>query len=140
MTTKKARILCVDDQRNGLEGRQMLLEERGYDVLIATNGATALRLFSSHRVDLVLLDYLMPEMNGDVVARHMKAIHPDIPVVMLSAEDDLPESALRSVDVFVSKSESPESLIKVVEHALGANFLSSPVLELEEGAGQQRIA
>lgn len=51
--------------------RKMLLEECGYDVFIAASGATALQLFSSHPIDLVLLDYRMPEMNGDVVADRM---------------------------------------------------------------------
>ena len=66
-------ILCVDDEFNGLEGRKMLLEDAGYKVLVATTGADALQLFASHPVDLVLLDYHMPGMNGDVVAEHMKA-------------------------------------------------------------------
>jgi CheY-like chemotaxis protein len=138
MTTNKAKILCVDDQWSGLEGRKMLLEERGYDVLIATSGATALRLFSSHPLDLALLDYHMPEMNGDIVAEHMKAAQPDVPVVMLSADEDLPASTLQLVDAFLSKSESPASLIKVVEHALEAHLTGIGIRE-GRGAGADRL-
>jgi CheY-like chemotaxis protein len=47
-----------------------VLEDDGCKVLVATSGAEALQLFASHPVDLVLLDYHMPAMNGDVVAEH----------------------------------------------------------------------
>jgi two-component system OmpR family response regulator len=87
----------------------MLLEEGGYDVLIAASGETAIRLFSCHSINLVLLDYGVAEMNGDVVAERMKADQREIPIVMLSAEEGLSETTLRPVDVFVSKSESPAS-------------------------------
>jgi CheY-like chemotaxis protein len=73
--SRRPLVLCVDDQRNGLEGRKMLLEEAGLKVLIATGGAEALQLFACNPVDLVLLDYHMPGMSGDVVAAHMKANH-----------------------------------------------------------------
>lgn len=136
----KKRILCVDDQPSGLEGRKMLLEGCGYEVLIAASGVTALQLFSAHRFDLVLLDYRMPEMNGDLVAERMKAAQPDIPIVMLSGELGLSETILRSVDLFVSKSEPPASLIGMVEHVLDVHPLFNPVSEFENAAEQQRIA
>ena len=107
---RKPVVLCVDDEWNGLEGRKMLLEEAACKVLVATSGAAALQLFASHPVDLVLLDYHMPGINGDVVAEHMKAVQPDVPIALLSADDGLPESALKWVDAFVSKSESPANL------------------------------
>jgi len=140
MTQKRAKILCVDDQPSGLEGRKMLFEELGYDVLVAESGATALQLFSSQQVDLVLLDYHMPEMNGDVVAERMKAAQPDIPVVMLSGDEDLPDRILQLADALVSKSELPAHLIEVVEHVLEVNLLFTPLSELNKGGGQQRVA
>ena len=131
-------ILCVDDEWNGLEGRKMLLGEAGYKVLVATNGADALHLFASHPVDLVLLDYHMPGMNGDVVAEQMKAGQPDVPVALLSADDGLPESALKWVDAFVSKSESPANLLQIVEHLLDLRLLFAPPDGL--AGGRQRRA
>ena len=132
-------ILCVDDEWNGLEGRKMLFEERGYRVLIATGGAEALQLFASNPVDLVLIDYHMPGMNGGVVAQHMKAIQPDVPIAILSADEALPESALRSIEAFVSKSESPANLLQIVEHLLDVRFLFAP-LDDSKTEGQQRRA
>jgi CheY-like chemotaxis protein len=133
---RKSLVLCVDDEWNGLEGRKMLLEEVGYKVLVATSGADALQLFASHPVDLVLLDYHMPGMSGDVVAAHMKAGQPDVPIALLSADDGLPESALKWVDAFVSKSESPANLLQIVEHLLDLSFLFAP-LDLTGGRGRR---
>jgi CheY-like chemotaxis protein len=133
---RKPVVLCVDDEWNGLEGRKMLLEEAGCKVLVATTGAGALQLFASHPVDLVLLDYHMPGMNGDVVAEHMKAVQSDVPIALLSGDDGLPESALKWVDAFVSKSESPANLLQIVEHLLDLRFLFAP-LDLTAGQGRR---
>jgi len=138
--TKKPVILCVDDEWNGLEGHRMLFEERGYKVLVATSGDEALQLFASHPTDLVLLDYHMPKVNGDVIAERMKASQPDIPIAMLSADEGLPESALESVDAFISKSESPASLLKIVQHLLDVRFLFAPLDGPATGGQQRRVA
>ena len=134
---RKPLILCVDDEFNGLEGRKMLFEEAGCKVLVATSGAEALQMFASHPVDLVLLDYHMPGMNGDVVAARMKACQPDVPIALLSADDGLPESALKWVDAFVSKSESPANLLQIVEHLLDLRFLFMPLDGLTGGRGRR---
>jgi CheY-like chemotaxis protein len=136
----KPTILCVDDEWSGLEGRRMLLEERGYEVLAAASGEEALQLFASHATDLVILDYHMPRMNGDVLAQRLKASRPDVPVAMLSGEEGLPESALESVDVFISKSESPASLLETIEYLLDLRFLFSPFDRAKSGGRQKRIA
>jgi CheY-like chemotaxis protein len=133
---RKPVVLCVDDEWNGVEGRKMLLEEARCKVLVSTSGADALQLFASHPVDLVLLDYHMPGMNGDVVAEHMKAVQPDVPIALLSADDGLPKSALKWVDAFVSKSESPANLLQIVEHLLDLRFLFAP-LDLTSGRGRR---
>ena len=130
-------VLCVDDEFNGLEGRKMLLEEAGCKVLVASRGTDAMQLFASHPVDLVLLDYHMPGMNGGVVAEHMKSSQPDVPIALLSADDGLPEGALRWVDVFVSKSESPANLLQAVEYLLALRFLFLPLDRLTDGRGRQ---
>jgi len=133
---RKPVVLCVDDEWNGLEGRKMLLEKARCKALVATCGSEALQLFASHRIDLMLLDYHMPGMNGDVVAAHMKAVQPDVPIALLSADDGLPEGALKWVDAFVSKSESPANLLQIVEHLLDLRFLFAP-LDLTGGRGRR---
>jgi CheY-like chemotaxis protein len=133
---RKPVVLCVDDEWNGLECRKMLLEEAGCKALIATSGAGALQLFASHPVDLVLLDYHMPAMNGDVVAGHMKAVKPDVPIALLSADEGLSESAPKWVDAFASRSESPANLLQIVECLLDQRFLFAP-LDLTGGQGRR---
>lgn len=119
----KPLILCVDAAWNELEDQKMLLEENGFEVLTASNGIDALQAFVSHPVDLVLLDYHMPQMNGDVAAAQMKACKPDVPVALLSADDRVPQSKLKTVDVLVSKSEPITTFLAIVDHLLSLRFL-----------------
>jgi CheY-like chemotaxis protein len=118
MPRQKATILCIDDHLNGLIGRKMLLEENGYEVLEATGGPEGLKLFLSHAVDAVVLDYQMPGMNGDVVAAKMKRINSQVPIMLLSAYGPLPESKLRSVDTFLSKSQGSTTLLSTLHELL----------------------
>ena len=97
-------VLCLDDDLDGLIGREALLKQKGYDVLISTSPGEALELFASCHVDAVVLDYQMPEMCGDVVASRMKQVKPDIPIMLLSGHDALSEEMLDQVDIFPRRS------------------------------------
>jgi CheY-like chemotaxis protein len=120
VTNRKSKvILCVDDEALGLSVRKMLLESRGYRVFTAECGPDALVLFSSEDLDLVILDYLMPGMNGDVVARKMKDLRPDLPIIMFSAYVDLPSETVELVDKSVTKGEAPIVLLKAIAELLG---------------------
>jgi CheY-like chemotaxis protein len=118
MSRLKATILCIDDHWNGLIGRKMLLESNGYEVLEATGGAEGLKLFLSHSVDVVVLDYQMPGMNGDVVAAKMKRVKSHVPIMLLSAYGPLPKSKLEAVDTFLSKSQPPKIFISRLQDLL----------------------
>ena len=119
-------ILCVDDTPSMLEGEKMLLEENGYRVLTATNGKEAVQAFTSHSVDLVLLDYYMSEMNGGLAAARMKDSKPDVPVALLSSDECLPLRELEAVDCFIPKSEPIVSLLEKVDYLLSLRFLFRP--------------
>jgi len=120
MSRAKATILCIDDHWNGLIGRKMLLERSGYEVLEATGGDEGLKLFASRSVDAVVLDYQMPGMNGDRVAAKMKRINSHVPIMLLSAYGPLPQSKLRSVDTFLSKSQPPDILLSTLQSLLSS--------------------
>ncbi|PYX80615.1 MAG: response regulator [Acidobacteria bacterium] len=137
---RRSLILCLDDERNALEGRKQLLEGHGCEVLVTTSPQEALRLFVTNPVDLVLLDFHMPEMNGDVVARRMKASKGDVPIAMLSADEELSETLLQAVDAFISKSEPPRHLLKVIEQLLNLRTLFAPLDDSEPGEQTKRIA
>ncbi len=119
MSRAKATILCIDDHWNGLIGRKMLLEHSGYRVLEASDGDEGLKLFRSHAVDAVVLDYQMPGMNGDQVAAKMKRINSQVPIMLLSAYGPLPKNKLSSVDSFLSKSQPPNILLSTLQSLLG---------------------
>jgi CheY-like chemotaxis protein len=111
-------VLCVDDETVGLEMRSEVLEARGYRVFTAENGRDALEIFSSKPIDLVILDYKMPGMNGDVVAERMKRLKPAVPILMLSAYVDLPRETLALVDTYLTKGEGPLVMLKAVAELL----------------------
>ena len=127
-------ILCVDDTPSVLEGEKMLLEGNGYRVLTATNGKAAVQSFVSHSVDLVLLDYHMPEMNGGVAAARMKELKADIPVALLSSDENLPPRDVEAVDCFMPKSQPISSLLEKVDYLLSLRFLFRPFGALRVGA------
>lgn len=112
-------ILCVDDEGVGLSIRKMLLESRGYEVFTAESGPDALVLLSSETIDIVILDYLMPGMNGDVVAQKIKDLRDDLPIIMLSAYIDLPDEALAAVDRSLTKGEPTIVLLEAIQDLLG---------------------
>ncbi len=72
-------------------------------VLTAASGGEGLELASKHSVDVVILDYFMPEMNGQEVAIEMRRLRPQAPIIMLSGAVDVPEQGLRWVDAFIAK-------------------------------------
>jgi CheY-like chemotaxis protein len=118
MSRLKATILCIDDHWNGLIGRKLFLESNGYEVLEASGGDEGLKLFKSHSVDAVVLDYQMPGMNGDVVAAKMKRAKSHVPIMLLSAYGPLPASKLAAVDTFLSKSQPPKILLSTLHDLL----------------------
>ena len=115
---RKATILCIDDHWNGLIGRRMLLEKSGYEVLQASGGEEALRLFLSQPVDAVVVDYQMPGMDGSMLATRMKGMKAHVPIMLLSAYGPLPQNKLKSVDRFLSKSQPPSTLLSALHGLL----------------------
>lgn len=111
-------ILCVDDEPTGLLMRKLLLESQGYRVLAAPTGTEGLTLFCSQPVDLVLLDYMMPDLDGGVVAQRMRETNPAVPIVLLSAYVDLPQEVRVLVDSYVIKGRGPEVLLATVADLL----------------------
>ena len=111
-------LLCVDDDPETLGLRKLLLESRGYSVLTATSGEGALTLLSKSHVDLVLLDYLMPGMNGGQLAEAVREQFPSLQLIAVSGVEKLPEGLLRNVYASVAKGADPEVLLSTIADAL----------------------
>jgi len=104
-------VLCVDDERIGLRVRKIMLESHGFTVLTASDGHQGIALFKENQVDLVVLDYFMPDMNGGDVAAEMRKARPDVPIIFLSAYFSLPPEALELANAFITKGDPPDALI-----------------------------
>ena len=100
---RRAVLLYIDDNQDVLDSVKSFLECFGHTVLTAPNGGSGLELASIHAVDIVIVDYLMPKMNGQEVAIEMRRLKPGAPIIMLSAAADVPQQALELVDAFISK-------------------------------------
>lgn len=110
-------ILSVDDEPVILYTREEILRGEGYEVLSAADGERALQIFAAHPVDLVLLDYVMPGLDGGTVAQQMKGRNPRVPIIMVSA-NRVPHEVVACVDSFVSKGEGPALLLQQIRHLL----------------------
>ena len=114
-TLRPRTVLCVDDERIGLRVRKLMLESRGYTVLTAHSGDEGLMLFDANQVDVVVLDYYMPGLNGGEVASEMRRRRPGVPIVFLSAYFSLPSEALELADAFITKGDPPDVLIEKLQ-------------------------
>jgi CheY-like chemotaxis protein len=111
-------ILIVDDQVDRLTTLSAVLESNSYHVLTALNGGDALRLLEATQVDLVVLDYYMPVMNGGTAAMEMRRLYPAIPIIIYSGALTLPDLVISIVDGFISTSEEPEVLLTKISDLL----------------------
>ena len=78
-------ILVVDDEPTVCKAIQMMLKYYGHEVQTASDGATALAKYEAGKFDLVITDYLMPEMKGDELVIQMKQRRPDQRIIMVTA-------------------------------------------------------
>jgi DNA-binding response OmpR family regulator len=97
--SKSGRILVVDDNEGNRDMLSRRLVHEGYEVCMAATGQEALTLLETQAVDLILLDVMMPEMDGYDVLRELKVDNRwrDIPVIMISALDEI-ESVVRCIE------------------------------------------
>jgi DNA-binding response OmpR family regulator len=116
------RIMIVDDDESVRSLLRMTLPDGEYEIEDATDGEQALALLANHVPDLVLLDWKMPGRHGSLVLDELKRRHPQLPVIVLTAEvaehhRSLAESL--KVDVFLTKPFSPLELLETIERLLG---------------------
>lgn len=110
-------ILCVDDEENPLNLRKLVLQKQGFLVETATSATMAMEMLNFSHVDLVLSDQLMPGGTGTELAQQIKEKHPELPVVLLSGVNEIPQDA-HYADLFVSKVEGPRALCEHISEVL----------------------
>ena len=107
------KILVVDDERLLVKGIKFNLENDGYTVDSAHDGATALTLFRENRYDLILLDLMLPEVDGLSVCRAIRESS-NVPVIMLTAKGDGSDKLIGfeyGADDYVTKPFSPREVL-----------------------------
>jgi len=115
------RILIADDQKRTRQSLRALLSASlpEMEMWEAADGAEALRLVEETRPQLVVMDILMPELDGLAATRQIKSRWPEIKVLVLSLYRDRQEEALAAgADLFVAKGESPEDLLSALSSLL----------------------
>lgn len=131
-------VLCIDDNVLGLAVRKAMLESRDYRVFTAENGPAGLEIAAREEIDLVILDYQMPEMDGGRVAEQLRKRCSHVPILLLSGfPGRIPRSLLAAVDGFVLKGSSPEILLKEVERITRTFAASAIVLPAERKRARQ---
>lgn len=137
------RILIVDDEPFNLDLLEQELSDLGYAVVRAETGAAALTEIDKMAPDLVLLDYLMPGMNGIEVLQTIRKTQNDLPIVMITAYGtiDLAVEAIKAgADDFITKPFDPEHLSLVVRKSLERAKLRADVeFYAEELGGRHRL-
>lgn len=116
---RKYKVLIVDDEPNILMSLEFLMHKEGYQVFVARNGAEALNIINSETPDLILLDIMMPEVDGYEVCQLVKNNPPTrhIKIIFLSAktkEEDITKGYEMGADLYVTKPFSTRVLIKKV--------------------------
>ncbi len=145
----KANILVVDDTPSNLRLLRGILLTQGYDIQLADNGAVALQLVQSACPDLILLDIMMPDMDGYAVCEQLKADEHsrDIPVIFLSALDEMRDKmkafSAGGVDYITRPFQVQEVLARVDTHLALRNLqkrLQKQNLSLQEENARRQQA
>ncbi|MCA1905011.1 MAG: sigma-54 dependent transcriptional regulator [Desulfarculus sp.] len=135
------RILVVDDEKNYLVVLDALLSEAGYDVLTAAGGTRALAVLEEEEPDLLITDMRMPRLSGLELMAQVKQMHPDLPVIVMTAfgtvENAVEAMKLGAVDYIMKPFENQELLL-TVEKALKLRRLVAQNRLLREDASRGR--
>ena len=127
------KILVVDDERTLVKGMKFNLENEGYQVECAYDGATAVELARNERYDLLILDVMMPELDGLETCMRIREFS-NVPIIMLTAKSDERDELTGfelGVDEYISKPFSPRILVARVEAILRrANATQEEAVEI----------
>lgn len=142
------KLLIADDEANQLELLRYNLTKAGYEVVCATNGREALELIEDTKPDLVILDWMMPEVSGMDVCREIRNRNDlkNLPVIMLSARGEEGDKSLgldTGADDYITKPFSPRELVSRVKAlirrarpSLGEAVMRFESLEVNTGTMQ----
>jgi two-component system response regulator VicR len=123
--TNTKMILCIEDEQEMIDLIRLILSRRGFEIRGANGGKEGLAIIRKEHPDLVLLDLMMPEMDGWEVYQQMKAddATKNIPVIVVTAKAQSIDKVLglhiAKVDDYIAKPFSPQELLNSVDTVLG---------------------
>jgi DNA-binding response OmpR family regulator len=129
--SQKKRILYIEDEKEMLELTRIVLEREGYEMLAAVGGAEGIEAVKREKPDLVLLDLMMPDVDGWEVYRQMKADKEvaDIPVIIITARTQSIDKVLglkvAKVADYITKPFGPNDLISSVKRVFDSDNASA---------------
>ena len=110
-------ILCIDDDDISLRVRKFLLASVGFNVLTANSGEGGFELFKQHPIELVIADHFLTDKTGTEIAREMKELKPEVPILIISAAAEKPDG-IEFADGFVAKGEPPRLVLDTIADLL----------------------
>ena len=131
---QKEKILVVDDDKNICDLLRMYLEKEGYAVAMAHNGIDAVNAFNASNPDLILLDIMLPQLDGWQVCREIRKVS-EAPIIMLTAKDEVFDKVLGlelGADDYVTKPFDTKEIVARIKAVLRrtSNVKSSDVKEV----------
>jgi len=126
-------ILIVDDEKNICEALSYLIKKEGFKALVAYDGYTALEMISFEKPDVMLLDIVMPGMDGMEVLKRAKVLDLDLPVIIITAHADIPGAVSVIKDGahdYIAKPFDNNEVIRSVHRAITERQLRRKVKEL----------
>ena len=120
------KILIVDDEADIIEILQFVLEAEGFECITAFDGEEGLKLAREIHPDLIILDVMMPKINGYKISRLLKYDnkYKDIPIIMVTARSQLEDKMIgeeTGVNEYITKPFELDAIVKKVEEYLGEN-------------------
>lgn len=114
-TRARPLVLCVEDEPTYLTLRKKVLEHDGYDVIGVTSSEEALQTLREAPVCAIIADHMLQGTTGTELAKKMKKIKPDVPVILFSGTTP---KRLRGVDVYVNKGEPAAEFLRIVRDVI----------------------
>lgn len=136
-------LLWIDDYAPGLALYRAMFEVCGFKVLTADSGSQGIRIALANQVDIVVTDYEMPMMNGELVAMAIKALNPKTPVVLYSGSTLVPDRCRLLVDAICDKAGPRIELLATIQGLLQkkpARRLQPPVPSRASDHGHRTVA
>ena len=128
------KILIVDDDTNICELLRLYIEKEGFNVVIANDGATAVKMFREQQPDLMLLDIMLPKLDGWQVCREIRKIS-DKPIIMLTAKGETFDKVLGlelGADDYIVKPFDTKEVVARIKAVLRRSGTTAPVAAVQE--------